>query len=276
MLDPSTSSLNVEARLREFQRDGYARLGQIVTPDGLEQLRGRCNGLMLGHHAYPKMFFQHDAPNGSYGDLSYGKGWVGPSLAYRKIDGLELDPVLREWIENPLFERFARAAIGRDVSLYRAVLWNKASVGGTKLPWHQDDGKFWGIDRSPCLQIWTALDNAPRDGACVEVVPGTHLAGLASPEGGTVQDKHLEEAKALERRVLLDVKAGEALLIHNHVWHRSGLNQTDHPRRAISASFMDAATRCLRRRRAPREFTPMFTRSSLAPKGAGLGLPSAF
>ena len=148
--------------------------------------------------------------------------------------------------------------IGAAVSLYRAVLWNKAAHAGTELPWHQDDGNFWGIDRHPCLQIWTALDDAGEDSGCIEFVPASHLASLASPEGGTVQTNRLAESNVEQRSVKVTARAGEAILIHNHIWHRSGRNGTSLPRRAIGISYLDAATRCLRRRRAPREFRRVF------------------
>jgi ectoine hydroxylase-related dioxygenase (phytanoyl-CoA dioxygenase family) len=138
------------------------------------------------------------------------------------------------------------------------VLWNKAANAGTALPWHQDDGKFWGIDRAPFLQVWTALDDARENGACIEVLPGSHKGGLASPEGGTVRDSELQGASAEQRKVMLNAKAGDTLLLHNHVWHRSGTNEFDHPRRAISISFLCSRTRCLRKRRAPRTFMRLF------------------
>jgi len=258
MLAEQACTASLETSLQTFDELGYARLGEVLSPAGVATLRERCDALMLGRRAYAGMFFQHDSPSGRYEDLSYGKGWVGPSLHYRKIEGLQLDPVILEWIENPLFRRLTRLAIGEDVSLYRAVLWNKAANAGTALPWHQDDGKFWGIDRAPFLQVWTSLDDASENGACVEVLPGSHKAGLASPEGGTVRDTELDAARAEQRKVMLSAKAGETLLLHNHVWHRSGTNGSAHPRRAISISFLCSRTRCLRKRRAPRVFKRLF------------------
>lgn len=263
MLTNDAQHTDLQAVLQRFHRDGYARLGKVLNIEGLSALRERCNALMLGKTTYPGMFFQHDSPSGRYKDLSYGKGWVGPSLAYRKVEGLEADSLILTWIKNDLFERLAREVIGARVSLYRAVLWNKAVLAGTELPWHQDDGRFWGIDRSPQLQLWTALDDAPAGAGCVEVVPGTHRYGLASAEGGTVQKVSLEAWKAAQRKVALEASAGEVLLIHNHVWHRSGHNRTQSPRRAISISLMDAATKCLRKRRKPRQFMQLFGTASV-------------
>jgi hypothetical protein len=48
------------------------------------------------------------------------------------------------------------------------------------------------------------------------------------------------------------------LLIHNHVWHRSGRTATGKPRRALSVCYMEGATRCRRQKRAPRTFVRLF------------------
>jgi phytanoyl-CoA hydroxylase len=263
-LEAPARSLDLEAPLQEFERQGYARLGRVLSQEALHQLRERADDLMLGRVTYPGLFYQHDSGTGRYEDLERRKGWVGPSRAYRKLEKLELDPVFLRLIENPLFARIAHAVLGADVTLYRAVLWNKAANGGVDLPWHQDDGTFWGLDRSPKLQIWTALDDASVEAGCVEVVPGSHRGGLATKEGGTVPDWRIDEA---DRRLALPVpaRAGECLLIHNHVWHRSGRNTTGMPRRAIGISFLSAATTCRRRRSPKRAFRPLFA------SGAGSG-----
>ena len=258
MLRESLPQTDLDAALAQYTREGYARLGISLSQAGLVTLRAACDSILSGELRYDGMFFQHDSPTGRYEDLSYAKGWIGPSVAYRKIERLELDPTFRAWIENPLFARLANQVLGDDVTLYRALLWNKEARAGTLLPWHQDDGKFWGINRRPQLQTWTALDDVSEDGGCLEVVPGTHLGGLASAEGGTIQQTALEAADAERRRIKLPARAGEVFVLHNHLWHRSGLNNAATPRRAISVSFLHGATRCLRTRRAPRTFLRLF------------------
>ena len=83
-------------------------------------------------------------------------------------------------------------------------------------------------------------------------MPGTHRAGLATPAGGTIPDA-LTAARATDV-VALPAIAGEILLLHNLVWHRSGRNHTPHPRRALSACLMSASITCTRKKRAPRQF----------------------
>lgn len=263
MLVPGALERDLTEPLAQLARDGYARIGRVASDEVLAALRARADDVMLGRVTYPGLFFQIDTETGNYDDLTYGKGWQGPSLNYRKIEKLEQDPLYGAWLDNPLFERIARARIAGDVAIYRAVLMSKASRGGTHLPWHQDGGRFWGLDRDPELQIWTAIDDAPIDAGCVEVVPGSHLRGLATPLGGVVPANILAQHPDHEAQtVSLPARAGEVLLIHNYAWHRSGVNTTGQPRRAFTVCYMSAATRCLRKKREPRNFHRVFTSST--------------
>ncbi len=257
------TSFDVDEVLSHFRAHGWARLGRVATDETLERLRARAEDLMLGRVGHEGLFFQRDSATGRYEDLVFGRGWEGPSLAYRKIEKLELDDVYRAWLENPAFERVARAYLGDAITIYRAMLFNKAAGGGTDLPWHQDGGSFWGLSRDPELQIWTALDDAPPEAGCVEVIDGSHTGGLATPLGGTVPADVAARAGAEERAMPVPARAGEALLIHNYLWHRSGRNATGRPRRAFTTAYMRADTRCMRTRRAPREFLRVFDRPPL-------------
>ncbi len=253
--------MTIEPALAAYEAEGYAYLGRIGDPATMAALGARIDDIMMGAVSYEGLFFQLDTTSGLYEDVEYGKGWQGPSRNYRKVEKLELDPLFRSWIELPLFERVARAVYGSEVSLYRALVFNKAAeTGGTYLPWHQDGGAFWGVDRAPRLQIWTALDDTPEDAGCVEVFPGSHLAGLASPIGGVVPKAQLEARRPEQHSVLLPANAGDVYLIHNHVWHRSGRNLTGRPRRAFTACYLDGRARCMRKKRTPREFPRLFTR----------------
>jgi len=256
VLLPGALDLDLDPVLEQFRNHGWARLGRVLDPAYAARLRERADDVMLGRVPNGDFFFQHDSPTGTYDGLAFGEGWTGPSLAYRKVEKMERDPDFRAWIENALFARLARRVLGERVSLYRAVLWTKAARGGTDLPWHQDGGRFWGLDRDPQLQLWTALDDAPLDAGCVEVAPGTHHAGLVGPDGGGVPEEAVERVKPVS--LPLPASTGEVLLLHNFVWHRSARNATPHPRRALSVSLLDGDTRCTRKKHKPREFLRLF------------------
>lgn len=252
------TSVDLDSALAHFAEHGYARLGVLMDDASLEALRQRADDLMMSRIPDPGLFFQLDTENGVYRDLVFGRGYQGPSQNYRKIEKLEKDELFLSWLRNPMFQKVAQRLLGDDVVLYRAVLMNKSSIGGTVLPWHQDGGLFWGLDRDPQLQIWTALDDAPVEAGPVEVVPGSHKAGLATPLGGVIPEHLVSQREAEAKSVPLPVRAGEVILLHNYVWHRSLVNSTGKPRRAFSVCYMSADTRCTRKKRAPREFFKVF------------------
>jgi hypothetical protein len=258
VLAVDSARFDLAPALAEFARLGYARLGRVVGDDTISALGARVDDLMSARVRHDGMFFQLDSPTGRYEDLTFGDGWQGPSSDYRKIEKLEIDPLFRAFIGNPLFERIARSLIDGPIALYRAVLFTKSASGGTVLPWHQDGGTFWGVEPAPHLQIWTALDDCPVDGGCVEVLPGSHLAGLATPQGGVIVDEALHAADAEVRALPLPARAGETMLIHNHLWHRSRRNATGRRRSALSVCLMSASARCLRKKREPRRFVRLF------------------
>ncbi len=257
-LTPQAEQLDIPSALQAFQKQGFARLGPVFSSAAVAQLVAASQRLTQSESPVPGVFYQHDSPTGRYEDLAFNAGWVGPSSRYRKLERLERVPIFLAWLQNPLFRRLTRAALGDAVFLYRAVLWNKAPSVGMAVPWHQDDGKFWGLDRPPTIQVWTALDHATPESGCLEVVPGSHLGGLASSEGGTVTEAALLSQDAASRAIALPAEPGECILVHNHTWHRTGRNTTAVPRRAISVSFLDEHTRCTRKRRQPRVFRRLF------------------
>jgi len=250
----------VRSGIAGWRKDGYARLGVLLDPELRDALRARADAIMLGEITYPGMFFQLDSESGRYEDLERGLGWRGPSLRYRKVEKLEKDPLFFRWLTSPVFEALAREAYPEAdrITIYRAILMTKAEDGGSNLPWHQDGGRLWGLDREPELQAWTALDDAPEDGGCLEVVPGSHVNGVAAPLGGLVPDDRVAAANAEQHVVKLPAVAGEVILLHNHLWHRSGRALTGKPRRAFSVSYLDGRTLCTRKKGPKRAFPVAF------------------
>ena len=123
------------------------------------------------------------------------------------------------------------------------MFMNKPANRGTWLPWHQDRWTF--IDPDPLLTIWTALDPATKENGCVQIVPGSHRNGLINPEhlsGFLTKEQALEHCPP-EKIVHLELKAGEVVLLHNHLLHASDINRSAQSRRAFSVCYMDASTR---------------------------------
>lgn len=129
------------------------------------------------------------------------------------------------------------------IAAFRAMFMNKPVYQGTLLPWHQD--RWSNLDRDPLLTVWTALDPATVANGCVEIIPGSHREGLLNPDhpSGFVTEEQATRLTESQESIALELAAGEAVLLHNWLLHRSDTNATDTPRRAFSVCYMDGRTK---------------------------------
>jgi hypothetical protein len=201
--------------------------------------------IMLGQVQYPALRFQLDT-GGAYEELPDAVPQrAGSTLAYRKVQGLEADPLILEVIRRPIFREICDRHYGRhaSISIFRLMMMNKPAGQGTHLPWHQDGGDVWKLDRDPLVTIWIAIDAATRSNGCLQVIPGSQRRGLLSDRGSTLSPEDARRHCPEQVIEYLEVEAGEALLLHNWLVHRSDVNRTGSPRRALTACLMDARTR---------------------------------
>lgn len=241
------SSMVTEADWQQFAQDGYLHLGQVLAPEALEALRQRADALALGEVYNPAVQMQLDT-GGAYEELPGAvERFEEGTLRYRKIQGLEHDPLYARLIEQPVFQTICAGMYGAHaaVSIFRAMVMNKPAGHGTLLPWHQDGGAVWQLDRDPLVTIWVALDDANTANGCMDAIRGSHRLGLLSTQGSTLTEDAVRAHCRPELTVPLEVKAGHALLMHNWLIHRSGLNTSPTPRRAFTMCCMDARTRNL-------------------------------
>ena len=238
------SSILSESDWQEYEAKGYLRLGRVLDDAALAALQRRIDEIMLGRVAYPQLQFQMDT-GGAYGELPDPvNGLITSTLAYRKVQGLEADPLFLALLRQDLFREICARHYGAHaaVSIFRAMMMNKPANQGTYLPWHQDAGDVWKLDRDPEVTLWVALDPATKANGCVQVVPGTHRLGLLSKNGSTISDENVARHCPDSAVEYLEIGAGEGLLLHNWLVHRSDVNRTDRPRRAFTACYMDGRT----------------------------------
>lgn len=234
-----------EDEYRQYDKEGYLKLGQVASDELVAGMQARIDAIMLGEVKYDKMLFQADSTTGNYEDVPPG-GYVGPTLNYRKIQDLEKDPVFLEYMQLPIFRGITRRLVGEDISVFRAMFMNKPAGAGTVLPYHQDGGTQWSLDRENFLTVWTALNDTTVANGCVEIIPGSHKLGLLSERGHTLSEEHEKQHTEGADSVFLEVKAGECILLNNYLLHRSGVNDTEIPRRAFSVVYMEGATQSTR------------------------------
>ena len=227
----------------DFARDGYLRLGQVLGPDEVEALRRRADDHALGRVRNEDVLLQLDT-GGAYDELPEAVGDLGGTNLYRKIQGLETDELFWPLVVHPIALEVCARLYGphAPLSIFRAMVMNKPAGQGTHLPWHQDGGDVWKLDRDPLVTIWVALDDATVANGCLEVIPGSHRHGLLTAAGSTLSEEHAARHCPADRILPLEVQAGHGVLLHNWLIHRSGVNPSGVPRRAFTACYMDGRT----------------------------------
>lgn len=234
-----------ETQWQRFQEDGYLRLGE-VAPREVSDLAQRLDDIMLGRAdiAYDELMMQLDRR--SVTETEPGpqtNGHKGATLAYRKIQHLEIDPLFLSYMRRPIFRDACARMYGgsTDVRCFRAMFMNKPAGRGSELRWHQD--RWANLDRDPLLTVWTALDAATIGNGCLRVIAGSHHQ-LLNPgdDSGFLTDQMVEQLDQADV-TFLEMQTGEVVLLHNHTVHSSGVNRTAHPRRAFSACYMHGSTR---------------------------------
>jgi phytanoyl-CoA hydroxylase len=241
------STMLTEEQWRDYSRDGFLHLGKVLEPEELEALKQRADDLALGNVRNPDIQMQLDT-GGAYDELApIVPGFDRGTVLYRKVQGLETDEIFSRLVRHPLFLGVCARQYGphAPVSVFRAMVMNKPAGQGTVLPWHQDGGAVWALDRDPLVTIWVALDPATRTNGCVEIVPGTHRLGLLSTYGSTITDEDAARHCPPDGIQPLEVEAGHAVLLHNWLIHRSGVNPSPVPRRAFTACYMDGRTQSI-------------------------------
>jgi hypothetical protein len=232
---------------QQYEKDGYLKLGKVLNDKDLRALQDRIDAIMLGTADvdYSRMLMQLDSSDGRYENAGeQSNGHKGATLDYRKIQELEHDALFLEYMQRSIFHEICEHVYGSTtpIATFRAMFMNKPAGRGTLLPWHQD--RWTHLDRDPLITVWTALDPATQANGCVEVIPGSHKFGLINPShpSAFLNEEQVREHEAKSESIYLELEAGEAVLLHNWLLHRSDTNHSSISRRAFSVCYMDGRT----------------------------------
>lgn len=258
-----TKSWLTEAQWKEYEKNGYLRLGKWLDDTELKILQQEIDAIMLGKARmdYGKILMQLDSKTGNYEDAGeQSKGFKGATLHYRKIQDLEFSRPFLEWMQHPGFREICARHYGAEtpVTCFRAMFMNKPAGAGTLLPWHQD--RWESLDRDPLVTIWTALDPATVENGCVEVIPGSHHRLINPDHPSGFLNAEQVAAHCSGKSEFLELKPGETVLLHNWLLHRSDKNHSNQSRRAFSVCYMDGRTR---NKRHAEHFTTVFGEGAL-------------
>jgi len=182
-----------------------------------------------------------------------GNGDVGKSADADRPEGSaqirviepvhDLEPEFARLISDRRLVEPMRALVGSEqIGLWTAKLNRKPAREGSGFRWHQDS-PYWihssaDVDRLP--NVFVAFDDADEHNGALRLVRGSHtrgcLPGLA--DGSQLEGffTHPDEIDASEI-VVPPLAAGSLLFFSPHIIHGSLPNTSNHPRRALIATY---------------------------------------
>ena len=165
--------------------------------------------------------------------------------------------------ERGLRARRARRPGGRRRPLPGDALHEERAAAERCCRGTRTEGASGGWTATPSSRSGPRSTTRRRRRAASRCSTAATSAASRRPSGAPSRVTVWTSERADARATRLPARAGEVLLIHNYLWHRSGRNTTGLARRAFTVSYISAATRCTRRRRAPRSFVRVFDRSGV-------------
>ena len=231
-------------QVQEFKQEGYLKIEPPVVDDA---------HLTLLREHYDALFAQK---HGTQGEGLRNLAVVGASETSDDVDvAEEMLQIMEMWRFDEEFRKLlyhkplldiAESLIGTDIQLFHDQALYKPAYHGGEVHWHQDNG-YWRCEPADLVSIWIALDDADEENGCMNVIPGSHLEGLAA-HGRAVSTKGnlpalLQVEADARRAVPVPVAAGHAMVHHCMTLHQTHPNRSPRDRRAMVIHYMPAGTR---------------------------------
>ncbi len=165
---------------------------------------------------------------------------------------------IREWHESSRFLYdictkdiildYVEDLLGPDFFLWGSNFFIKEPHTASMVGWHQD-AYYWPLDPHESLTVWLAFDDSTVENGAMEVIPGSHKAGLLKHirTGGTGSVLTLECERGQFRedtRRPVVLRAGEVSIHDDKLVHGSPANRSDRRRAGLTIRFSRTNVRC--------------------------------
>lgn len=153
------------------------------------------------------------------------------------------DPVILDYIEDilgPNFFLWCSHVVCKEPHERRPYTWHQ-DVAVAPIALHE--GHSVHPDLPVSVTAWVAIDDADAENGAIQVIPRSHLRGIvphidvvalyADDAAPGIPPHLLDESQA----VTLSLKAGEACIFHDRLFHGSGPNRSDRRRAGMALHY---------------------------------------
>lgn len=229
-------------QIRGFEEDGFIVFEKFLEPEEVARARARFERLFRG-----------EFETGLYPDeLNWQEGRDQPERTRQLCNCWKADYTVAGIVLRREIGRLAAALSGwRGTRLHLDnVLWKPP--GARALVFHQDGSYNHYMVPNNMTSCWMALDDTAAEAGTVEYVRGSHKWGqFERPKCFLAADHDYRKplyaaaAQAAVEPEIVPVKipAGGLAVHHNWLWHGSGPNRAERPRRSLVAHCISSETR---------------------------------
>ena len=246
-----------DTQVTDYHRDGYVLVRQVLDAEEADllgraaredrALDRRSQGRADGEGGSERMSLWNQPGNGIYGMVARSR---------RIVDSME------------------KILNGEVYHYHSKMILKDPEVGGA-WTWHQDYG-YWYQNGAlfPLMSsVMIAVDPAPRQNGCLQVLKGSHQMGrlaheLTGEQAGANMER-VEEAQKVLDHVHVEMEPGDGLFFHCNLLHRSDRNASADPRWSLICCYNAARNNPFKESHHPR-YTPLDKVADTAIKEVGV------
>jgi ectoine hydroxylase-related dioxygenase (phytanoyl-CoA dioxygenase family) len=214
------------AQIARFERDGYIKLKNVLSPEVLDYYGREITRQVL-------LLSKDVAPLEQR--TTYGKAFLQIMNLWRKSD------VVREFVFGKRLARIATDLLQTDgVRMYHdQALYKEA--GGGYTPWHVDQF-YWPLTTEKTVTAWIPLHAVPMDHGPLSFSIGSQKIKIGRDlEISEESEKKIDENLKLSNLPIDETPfdLGEVSFHLGFTFHRAGPNKLPRPREVMTIIYMD-------------------------------------
>ena len=160
-------------------------------------------------------------------------------------------PAFQKLARHPLIREAFDLAGFHDVEIDQSMVIFKPPQIGGDVRWHQD-ASYLLTSPSRVLGVWIALEEATRQNGCLWMAPGEHKSPLRErylvnweTRRGDLITIDTTPWPTNDQAVPIEVEAGQVVIFHDHMPHRSFPNRSASSRVAVTLHGHERSSRWL-------------------------------
>jgi ectoine hydroxylase-related dioxygenase (phytanoyl-CoA dioxygenase family) len=214
------------AQIERFQRDGYIKLKDVLSPEALDYYGREVTRQVL-------LLNKEDKPLEERS--TYGKAFLQVMNLWRKSD------IVREFVFGKRLARLASDLLQTNgIRIYHdQALYKEA--GGGYTPWHIDQ-YYWPLSSDKTVTAWIPLHEVPIENGALSFSVGSQRIKMGRDlEISDESEKKIDEQLKLSNLPIEETPfaLGEVSFHYGYTFHRAGPNKLSRPREVMTIIYMD-------------------------------------